>query len=98
MRKIQEIEEPMINNYPISSRTSRTINRKSVASKRMSIKREETEQSPSRENISIMDHIEEFIKDKNLQEAINEMRANLGQNSIDFFNFEEIKEIPAEQI
>jgi hypothetical protein len=45
-----------------------------------------------------MDHLSELIKDQNLQEAINDIRASLGQSNIDFLNFDEIKEIPSEQI
>lgn len=69
-----------------------------MATKRMSIRPEETEQSPPRENIFIMDHIEELLKDHNLQDAINELRASQGQLPIDFLNFDEIKEIPSEQL
>ena len=102
-RKIKEIDDSMPNAGPRTNRTSRTINAASVASKRKSILDDynDTEKSPARgiptesqNNIFIMDHIEELMRDIQLQESINELRVNLGLKEVDFTNFDEVREIP----
>ena len=105
LRKIKEIDDNLLNAGPRTNRTSRTINAASVASKRKSILDDynKTEGSPgpqnpteSQNNIFIMDHIEELMRDITLQESINELRANLGLKEVDFTNFDEVREIPSD--
>ena len=41
-----------------------------------------------------MDHLDDIMKNQELQQSINELRVNLGFQEVDFTNFDEVKEIP----
>lgn len=67
MRKIREIDDSTIISGPKTQRTSRTLNTQSVATKRKnSIILEEEAPPKATENILIMDHIEDLLKDRGL--------------------------------
>lgn len=66
MRKIREIDDSTIISGPKTQRTSRTLNTQSVATKRKNSIILEEEAPKATENILIMDHIEDLLKDRGL--------------------------------